>query len=105
VAANNLAIYNGETYKIIAIFIKNIMSIETLRAKIHTIVNEIEDETALNILMEDAAVYLTSKNTAANDTLNAEQWATMKKAQKQIQNGQYKTYDEVKQYFSQWLTK
>jgi hypothetical protein len=81
------------------------MSIETLRAKLHTIVNEIEDEAALNILMEDAAVYLTTKNTAANDTLTADQWATIEKAQQQIQNGQYKTYDEVKQHFSQWLTK
>jgi hypothetical protein len=81
------------------------MSIETLRAKLHTIVNEIEDEAALNILMEDASVYLTTKNTTANDTLTANQWATIEKAQQQIQNGQYKTYDEVKQHFSQWLTK
>jgi hypothetical protein len=55
--------------------------------------------------MEDAAVYLTTKNTAANDTLTADQWATIEKAQQQIQNGQYKTYDEIKQHFSQWLTK
>jgi hypothetical protein len=81
------------------------MSIETLRAKLHTIVNEIEDEAALNILMEDAAVFLTTKNTTTNDTLSADQWATIEKAQQQIQNGEYKTYDEVKQQFSQWLTK
>jgi hypothetical protein len=81
------------------------MSIETLRAKLHTIVNEIEDEAALNILMEDAAVYLTTKNTTTNDTLTSEQWATIEKAQQQIKNGQYKSYDEVKQHFSQWLTK
>jgi hypothetical protein len=81
------------------------MSIETLRAKLHTIVNEIEDEAALNILLEEAAVYLTTKNTSTNDTLSADQWATIEKAQLQIKNGQYKTYDEVKQHFSQWLTK
>lgn len=81
------------------------MSIETLRAKLHTIVNEIEDEATLNILMEDAAVYLTTKNTTAPDTLTSDQWATIEKAQQQIKNGAYKTYDEVKQHFSQWLTK
>lgn len=41
------------------------MSIETLRAKKHSIVNEIEDEAALNMLMEDAAVYLTTKDSTA----------------------------------------
>jgi hypothetical protein len=68
-------------------------------------VNEIEDESALNILMEDAAVYVTTKNTPTNESLNSEQWRTIEKAQSQIKNGQYKTYDEVKQHFSQWLTK
>ena len=51
---------------------KNSMSIETLRAKLHTIVNDIEDEVALNILMEDAAVYLTKKDSLAKDILSAE---------------------------------
>ncbi len=75
------------------------MGIETLRTKIHEMVNEIEDESALNILMEDAAVYITTKNTPTSDELNAEQWGTIEKAQAQIKNGQYKTYDEVKQLF------
>ncbi len=81
------------------------MGIEKLRTKIHEMVNEIEDESALNILMEDAAVYVTTKNTPKNEELNADQWVTIEKAQSQIKNGQYKTYDEVKQHFSQWLTK
>jgi hypothetical protein len=80
------------------------MNTETLRNKLHTIVNEIEDETALNILMEDAVVYLTTKNSFV-DSLSLEQWETIEKAQTQIANGQYKSYEEVKQHFSQWLTK
>ena len=75
------------------------MGIETLRTKIHEMVNEIEDESALNILMEDAAVYITTKNTPTSDELNAEQWGTIEKAQAQIKNGQYKKYDEVRQHF------
>jgi hypothetical protein len=66
-------------------------------------VNEIEDKSALNILMENTPVYATTKNSSAIDELNADQWATIEKAQTQIKNGQYKTYDEVKQHFSQWL--
>ena len=81
------------------------MSIETLRAKKHSIVNEIEDEAALNMLMEDAAVYLTTKNSTANDSLTSDQWATIEKAQQQIKNGEYKTYAEIKQHFAQWVTK
>lgn len=75
------------------------MGIEKLRTKIHEMVNEIEDESALNILMKDAAVYVSTKNTSASNELNAEQWKTIEKAQAQIKNGQYKTYDEVKQHF------
>ncbi len=81
------------------------MGIETLRIKIHEMVNEIEDESALNILMEDATLYVSAKNTPTHDELNTNQWATIEKAQSQIKNGQYKTYDEVKQHFSLWLTK
>jgi hypothetical protein len=62
-------------------------------------VNEIEDESALNILMEDAAIQVTTKNTSTSNVLNADQWATIEKAQTQIKNGQYKTYDELKQHF------
>lgn len=63
-------------------------------------VNEIEDESALNILMEDAVVYTTTKNTSASYELNAAQSATIEKAQTQTKNGQYKIYDEVKQHFN-----
>lgn len=33
------------------------MEIKSLRNKIHEMVDKIEDETALHILMEDAAIY------------------------------------------------
>ncbi len=81
------------------------MGIETLRLKIQEMVNKIEDESALNILMEDATSYVTTKNTSILEELTTDQWQTIEKAQTQIKNGDYKTYDEVKQHFSQWLTK
>ena len=81
------------------------MGIEAIRIKIQEMVNKIEDESALNTLMEDATSYVTTKNTSILDELSTDQWQTIEKAQIQIKNGEYKTYDEVKQHFSQWLTK
>ena len=80
------------------------MSKEILRRKIHEIVDSIEDEAALNDLMEDASVY-SKKYTAQEDDLTLEQWATIENAQDQIKKGEFKTYSAVKEHFAQWLTK
>jgi hypothetical protein len=47
------------------------MAIDSLRTKIYEMINKIEDESALNILMEDAAVYVTTKNTSTSNDLAA----------------------------------
>ena len=82
------------------------MDIEALRNKIHEMIDKIEDESTLNIIMEDAALYTSSKTTPSIDEeLTAEQWTVIESAQKQIKAGQFKTYEEVKEHFAQWLTK
>ncbi|MCY7292285.1 MAG: hypothetical protein LH615_08895 [Ferruginibacter sp.] len=81
------------------------MSIEKIRTKLHNIVDEIEDETTLSLLMEDAQALAIQKLNVSDDNLNSEEWTSIEKAQQQIKSGNYKTYDEVKQHFSQWLTK
>jgi hypothetical protein len=81
------------------------MSIDALRNKIHELVDKIEDESTLNILMEDAALYTSEKNSAVDDELTAEQWSSIEKAQQQIKDGNFKTFAEVKEHFAQWLTK
>jgi hypothetical protein len=81
------------------------MNIEALRNKIHEMIDKIEDESTLNILMEDAVLYTSAKNTSVGEELTAAQWATIETAQKQIKDGQFKTYEEVKEHFAQWLTK
>ena len=80
------------------------MSKEILRKKIHEMVDNIEDEAALKVLMEDAAVY-TKQGAFAEDDLTAEQWATIEVAREQIKSGQFKTYTSVKEHFAQWLMK
>ena len=81
------------------------MEIKSLRNKIHEMVDKIEDETALHILMEDAAIYSKSGATGEEDNLTSEQWASIEAAREQIKNGQFKTYAAVKEHFAQWLMK
>jgi hypothetical protein len=80
------------------------MSKEILRKKIHTLVDDIEDESALQMLMEDAAVY-SKNNIDSPDNLTSAQWAVIEQAREQIKNGQFKTYESVKEHFAQWLTR
>ena len=81
------------------------MEINSLRNKIHEMVDKIEDESVLNILMEDAAIYAKIGAATEENKLTTEQWAVIEESRKQIKNGDYKTYEEVKQHFSQWLIK
>ncbi len=81
------------------------MSIEALRNKIHEMIDKIEDESTLNILMEDAALYTSAKGASTEEELTPEQWAAIETAQRQIKDGQFKTYEEVKDHFAKWLTK
>ncbi len=80
------------------------MNKETLRKKIHTLIEAIDDEAALQLLMEDAATY--SKHVVeADDNLTTAQWAAIEQAREQIKNGQFKSYESVKEHFAQWLTR
>ena len=80
------------------------MSKEILRKKIHEMVDAIEDEAALNVLLEDAEVY-TKPDAMKNDGLTPEQWSVIEQAREQIKSGQFKTYAAVKEHFAEWLTK
>jgi predicted transcriptional regulator len=82
------------------------MSKESLRNKLHEIVDNIEDEQALSILMEDAVMYQTRQTEEVDaDGLTEAQWAKIELAQKQIKDGNFKTHEEIKAHFAQWLTK
>jgi predicted transcriptional regulator len=80
------------------------MSKEEIKQKIHQLVEEMEDESALQMLYEEAVEYKTS-GTEENKEPTEEQWALIEKARNEIKQGQYHTYDEVKEHFAKWLTK
>lgn len=55
-------------------------------------------------LMEDAATY-SQHDVEADDNLTSAQWAAIEQARDQVKNGQFKTYESVKEHFVQWLTR
>lgn len=79
------------------------MSNETLRDKIHTLIDTINDENALQLLVEMDT--FSKRDIETDDNLTATQWATIEQAREQIRNGQFKTYESVKEHFAQWLTR
>ena len=79
------------------------MSTDNIKQKIHQLIDELDDETALQMLYEDAVEYKTTSNIEDND-LTEEQWAAIETARVHIKNGEFHTYEEVKEHFSKWLT-
>ena len=80
------------------------MSKDNIKQKIHQLIDELDDEDALQILYEDAVEYKTTSH-IKDDDLTEEQWAAIETARAQIKNGEFHTYEEVKEHFSKWLTK
>ena len=77
------------------------MSTENIKQKIHQLIDELDDETALQMLYEDAVEYK-SASTVVDDDLTEEQWADINKGLKQIENGETYTSDEVLQHLKEW---
>ncbi len=81
------------------------MNTKILRHTIYSLVDKIEDESALQQLMENATQYVNKKEIWEEDELSIAQWANIEKAKMQIRENEFKTYDEVKLHFAGWLTK
>ena len=77
------------------------MSKEEIKQKMHKLIDELEDETVLQMLYEDAVEYKTS-STVANKELTDEQWAEIDEGLKQIENGETFTQQEVMQHIKEW---
>ena len=83
-------------------FIQTIfMSTENIKQKIHQLIDELDDETALKMLYEGAVEYKTA-STGTDDDLTEEQWAQIDKGLKQIENGETYTPDDVLQHLKEW---
>ena len=78
------------------------MGKEEIKNKIHQLIDEIEDESALNMLYEDAVEYKSNASSFKEDELTDEQWASVQKGITQIENGEFFTEEEVKQKIKEW---
>ena len=79
----------------------NFMSKDKIKQKIHLLIDEMDDETALQMLYEDAVEYKVS-STVTSDELTEEQWAEVDKGLKQIENDETSTTEEVMQHLKEW---
>ena len=77
------------------------MSKEEIKQKIHNLIDEMDDETALQMLYEDAVEYKASSS-VETDELTEEQWFEIDKGLEQIENGQTYTTTEVVQHLKEW---
>ncbi len=80
------------------------MGKEEIKQKIYKLIEDMEDETALQMLYDDAVDYKTSVHTDEDD-LTEGQWEQIEKARAEIKKGEFHTYNEVKEHFAKWLTK
>lgn len=74
-----------------------------LKAKIHKLIDKIEDEEALNSLIEDAAVYASKEETF--DDLTEEQLMEIKEAIAEADRGETTSYEEFIKHTAEWIKK
>ncbi len=77
------------------------MSKEELKQKLHRLIDEMEDEQALNMLYEDAVDFKTSAD--VDDELTDEQWTEIQEAMKEVERGETYTLEQVMQHYQKWL--
>jgi hypothetical protein len=80
------------------------MDKKKLKEKLHQYIDNLEDETALNMLHE-AAVEYEKAGKEAEDDLTPEQRERLKDSLQQLNNGQWKSHDEVMKLSRTWLQK
>lgn len=80
-------------------------NLQQLKEKIHSRVNELEDETALQMLQEAVTAYSSPSKKDILDDLSAEQQKKLYESIQQADNGQTLTNEEVKQKAREWLSR
>ncbi len=77
------------------------MEKKKIKEKIHKLIEEIEDEVALQMLYDNAVEYTTQEET--DEELSEEQWASIQRGLKQIEDGETSSHEDVVQRISEWL--
>jgi hypothetical protein len=81
------------------------MDKKKLKEKLHQYIDNLEDEAALQMLHEATVEYeKAEKRDIAND-LTPEQHERLKESLSQLDNGQWKSNDEVMKLSREWLRK
>jgi hypothetical protein len=76
-----------------------------LKEKLHQYIDNLEDENALQMLHEAAVEYETAGNKPEEGELTPELRERLKQSLQQLNNGQWKSHDEVMKLSRTWLQK
>ncbi len=76
------------------------MEKKEIKEKIYKLIEEIEDEDALQMIYEDAVEYTTRDE--KEEELTDEQWASIQKGLKQIEDGEVISHEEVMEHLKKW---
>ncbi len=76
---------------------------KSIKEKIYKLVDEINDETSLHQLMEDAAFYASKKDTV--DDLTEVQLAELDAAIAEVEKGELTNWDDFKKEMNEWRKK
>ena len=83
----------------------DLQNIQQLKDKIHRYVNELDDETALQMLEEAVVAYSSSSKKDILDELTDEQRQRLYDSIQQANEGKTLTNEEVKQKAKEWLSR
>ena len=81
------------------------MDKKKLKEELHQYIENLEDETALQMLHEAAVAYERAGNKDGEDELTPEQQERLKESLQQLNNGQWKSHEEVMKEARTWLRK
>jgi hypothetical protein len=81
------------------------MDKKKIKEKLHQYIDNLEDEAALQMLHEAAVEYETAEKRDIVDDLTPEQFKRLEESIKQLDNGQWKSHDEVMKLSRTWLRK
>ena len=81
------------------------MDKKKLKEKLHQYIDNLEDETTLNMLHDATVDYETFKDKDILDELTPEQQERLNESLNQLNNGQWKSHEEVMKEARTWLRK
>lgn len=79
--------------------------IDELKAKIHQQIDQLDDETALQMLQEAVVAYSTSSTKDILDDLSPDQLQRLKESIQQANEGKILSHEEVMQKAREWLSR